>query len=160
MRYRLSREAEEDIIAIFASGARQVGVQQAGRYHDLLAKTFQFLAENPEAARERTEITPAVRVHPCETHPIIHVIEENEDILVLRVRHGRVDWQHDEQAQGKPWNPTLPASLLAGAFPTPGATGSPGRRSRPAAQSAGLASARKRSKVSPNGRALSSKIGT
>jgi hypothetical protein len=31
--------------------ASQFGIQQAERYH-LLERTFQFLAENPEAARE------------------------------------------------------------------------------------------------------------
>ena len=70
-RYRLSRKAEEDIIAIFMYGVSQFGIQQAERYHDLLERTFQFLAENPEAARERVEITPAVRVHPIESHIVI-----------------------------------------------------------------------------------------
>jgi toxin ParE1/3/4 len=95
-RYRLSRKAEEDIIATFVYGAEQFGVQQAERYHDLLERTLQFLAENPEAARERAEITPPVRIHPIESHVVIYTVDESGDIFIVRVRHGREDWRRDE----------------------------------------------------------------
>lgn len=95
-RYKLSRKAEEDIIATFTYGAAQFGLQQAERYHDLLEKTFQFLAANPEAARERLEITPPVRVHPIESHVVVYTIDEDGDVFIVRVRHGREDWQRNE----------------------------------------------------------------
>lgn len=95
-RYTLSRKAEEDIIAIFIYGVAEFGIQQAERYHDLLENTFQFLAENPEAARERPEITPPVRIHPIESHVVIYTVDADENILIVRVRHGREDWRHDE----------------------------------------------------------------
>ena len=63
-RYALSRKAEEDVIDIFMYGIAQFGIQQAERYHDLLERTFQFLAENPQAACERVENTPPVCIHP------------------------------------------------------------------------------------------------
>lgn len=96
MGYVLSRKAEEDIMSIYVHGAQQFGFEQAEHYHDLLGKTFQFLVENPEAARERTEITPPVRIHPVEVHLVIYTIDEHGTIFILRVRHGREDWQHDE----------------------------------------------------------------
>lgn len=95
-RYKLSRKAEEDIIAIFMYGVSQFGIQQPERYHDLLERTFQFLAENPEAARERMEITPAVRIHPIESHIVIYTIDESGDIFIVRVGYGREDWARDE----------------------------------------------------------------
>jgi toxin ParE1/3/4 len=95
-RYRLSRKAEEDIIAIFMYGVAQFGTQQAERYHDLLERTFEFLVENPEAARERLEITPPVRVHPIESHVVVYTIDEDGDVFIVRVRHGREDWQRNE----------------------------------------------------------------
>jgi toxin ParE1/3/4 len=95
-RYTLSRKAEEDIIAIFVYGVAEFGLQQAERYHDLLEKTFQFLAQNPEAARERLEITPPVRIHPIESHVVIYTIDEKKDVFIVRVRHGREDWRRDE----------------------------------------------------------------
>ena len=62
-RHLLSRKTGENIIATFMYGASPFGVQQAERYHAPAGETFQFLAENPEAARERAEITPPVRIH-------------------------------------------------------------------------------------------------
>jgi toxin ParE1/3/4 len=95
-RYTLSRKAEEDIIAIFVYGAAEFGLQQAEHYHDLLENTFQFLAENPEAARERLEISPPVRIHPIESHVVIYSVEDDGNVFIVRVRHGREDWRRDE----------------------------------------------------------------
>ena len=87
---------EHDIIATFVHGVEQFGVQQAERYHDLLDRTFQFLAENPEAARERAEITPPVRLHPIESNVVIYTIDDSGDIFIVRVRHGHEDWRRGE----------------------------------------------------------------
>ena len=51
MGYYLSRLAEQDLIKLFLDGAERFGVLQAEVYHDLLAHTFEFLADNPKAAR-------------------------------------------------------------------------------------------------------------
>ncbi len=92
MGYTLSQKAEEDIIGIFLYGAEQFGLEQAALYHDLLEKSFQFLADNPMAARLRHEISPPVRVHPTESHIIIYTTEENGDIHIIRIRHRHEDW--------------------------------------------------------------------
>nr|WP_255699324.1 type II toxin-antitoxin system RelE/ParE family toxin [Luteimonas sp. Y-2-2-4F] len=92
----MSRKAEEDVIAIFVHGARQFGLHQAERYHDLLDRAFGFLADNPEAGRERTEITPAVRMHPVESHIVLYKVDESGDLLILRVRHSREDWLQED----------------------------------------------------------------
>jgi len=92
MPYRLSRKAEEDVIDIFLAGARELGLPQAGRYHELLGAAFEFLASNPFAARERMEITPPVRVHPVGAHLIIYTLNVDGEVFILRVRHGHEDW--------------------------------------------------------------------
>jgi plasmid stabilization system protein ParE len=66
-RYTLSRKAEEDVIAIFMYGVADFGIQQTERHHSQLEHTFQFLAENPKAARECLQIRPPVRSHPWRT---------------------------------------------------------------------------------------------
>jgi toxin ParE1/3/4 len=66
----------------------QFGIEQAERHHDLLERTFRFLAENPGAARERVEITPAARIHPIESRIVIYTIDEDVDVFIIRVRHG------------------------------------------------------------------------
>jgi toxin ParE1/3/4 len=92
MRYRLSQRAEEDLIGIYVSGTRAFGNVQTERYYAGLEQAFDFLSDYPRAARERTEISPPVRVHPCRSHVIIYMVAEDE-VLILRVRHGHEDWE-------------------------------------------------------------------
>ena len=96
MGFRLSRQAEEDLIEIYWQGARQLGIEQARRYHQQLQKCIQFLSKNPRAARERTEITPPVRVYPFGSHLIVYSHTASEEILIIRIRHGLEDWVNDQ----------------------------------------------------------------
>jgi len=57
--FTLSRSAEEDLIQIYVEGATAFGLQQAQRYHQRLFRMFQFLAENPQAAPARHELSPS-----------------------------------------------------------------------------------------------------
>ncbi|WP_425545487.1 type II toxin-antitoxin system RelE/ParE family toxin [Labrys sedimenti] len=43
--------------------------------------------------RERMEFRPPVRVHFYQAHVIVHVLD-GSGILVLRILHGRQDWEH------------------------------------------------------------------
>ncbi|WP_417496630.1 type II toxin-antitoxin system RelE/ParE family toxin [Maricaulis sp.] len=47
------------------------------------------------AARERVEIAPPVRCHPHGSHLIIYVIDADDDVLVLRIRHAHENWAGD-----------------------------------------------------------------
>ncbi|MDW5317057.1 type II toxin-antitoxin system RelE/ParE family toxin [Rhizobium sp. PL01] len=91
MRFSLSGEAEEDIIAIAEQGVRLFGSGQAKRYHDELFAILDVIATNPRIARERDEIYPPVRIHPFKAQ-VVYRIEDNEAIFVIRVRHGNEDW--------------------------------------------------------------------
>lgn len=95
MGFKLSRKAEDDLIAIYRTGSEEFGVDQAESYFAGLEEAFGFLASYPRAARERFEIDPPVRAHPHKTHLIVYLIED-DDILILRVRHAREDWQRSE----------------------------------------------------------------
>lgn len=92
MPYRLTRKAAEDIRKIYAGGAEQFGFDQADSYHDLLKRTFEFLAHNPLAARRRLELSPPVRIHPVQSHLVIYQTEGDGSILIIRVCHGHEDW--------------------------------------------------------------------
>ena len=91
MPYRLTRQAEADLIAIYVAGFIEFGVPQAENYLDSLTDAFRLLADNPAIARLRREFGPPVRIHPHRAHIIIYQ-EIGSDILILRVRHGREDW--------------------------------------------------------------------
>ncbi len=96
MSYRLTRRAELDLIGIYRFGAETFGLAQADSYHDRLEAMFRLLSEQPLLARERTEIDPPVRVHPCGSHVIVYVTTDDGDVLIVRVRHGSEDWESDE----------------------------------------------------------------
>ncbi|AYG70678.1 type II toxin-antitoxin system RelE/ParE family toxin [Rhizobium sp. CCGE531] len=93
--FSLSVEAEEDIIAIAEQGVSMFGSTQARRYHDDLFAVLDLIAANPRMARELEEISPPVRIHPFEAHPIVYRIEENGAIFVIRIRRRHEDWTGD-----------------------------------------------------------------
>jgi len=92
MSFKLSAEAEEDIIAIAEQGVRMFGVDQAKRYNDELFSLFDLIAANPRIARERNKIEPPVRIHPFKAHLIVYRIEDDEKIFIVRICHGHEDW--------------------------------------------------------------------
>jgi toxin ParE1/3/4 len=71
--YKLQPEAENDLEAIWHHTAKKWGVEQAMQYVDAFDEAFQFLADNPLAARERTEFTPTVRIHSFQKHLIVYM---------------------------------------------------------------------------------------
>jgi toxin ParE1/3/4 len=92
MSFKLSVEAEEDIIAIAEQGVRLFGVGKAHRYHDDLFALLDLISDNPRIARERNEIVPPVRVHPFKAHLIVYRLDEDETIFIIRIRHAHEDW--------------------------------------------------------------------
>ena len=92
MTWRLSRAAEEDLIEIWLYGSEHHGPAQADRYQDSLESTFALLAQFPELARERSELTPPVRVHPFGSHLIFYLVRPTGSVFVVLVRHKREDW--------------------------------------------------------------------
>lgn len=99
MAYRLTRKAADDITAIYIEGVMRFGDAQATRYHGLLQSTFELIAANPYLARERTELSPPVRVYPVQSHLIIYAADDNRDVLIIRVRHGHEDWKQNPSGE-------------------------------------------------------------
>ena len=95
MAYRLTRQAEIDVIQIYVQGARDFGAAQAEAYHHKLEGAFARIAAFPQMARERPEISPPVRIQPCGRHIVVYVAEDGGDVLIIRIRHGHEDWAQD-----------------------------------------------------------------
>ncbi|MFX4087706.1 type II toxin-antitoxin system RelE/ParE family toxin [Sphingobium yanoikuyae] len=87
VRYRLTRAASDDIMAIFVNGVERFGLLQADLYHAGLAAAFERIAEYPFA----------VRLRRFRAHLILYDLVEENRPLILRVRHGREDWQAREE---------------------------------------------------------------
>lgn len=88
--YKLTPAAEGDLEAIWRYTAHSWGVEQAQRYIDSLATTFDLLDHEPALAREREEFTPPVRIHPHAHHLIVY-ITTGEGILIVRVLYKSMD---------------------------------------------------------------------
>ncbi len=88
---RLSPLAETDLEDIWTYSAENWSVDQADRYVDALAAAFDTIAHMPEIARERSEFTPPVRIHPSAQHVIIYRIRPDH-IEIIRVLGGKQDW--------------------------------------------------------------------
>ena len=91
MRYRLSRRAEQDLIEILEASLRRFGPRQTDRYQQGFENAFSLIAAFPGMARERRELDPPARVHPCGAHLILY-IEDEAGVLIVRLRHGSEDW--------------------------------------------------------------------
>jgi toxin ParE1/3/4 len=92
MAYRIARAAQADLINIYTDGVEQFGVVQAEKYQDRIEQVIVLIAENPEIARVRAEITPPVRIHPAKSHIIVYLIDDQNVVRILRVRHARENW--------------------------------------------------------------------
>lgn len=90
--WHLTRKAEEDLIDIWLDGVGKFGAAQADRYQDGLEAVFELLAQFPEMARLRQELTPPIRIHPTGSHLIVYQVRFDGNVLVIRVRYEREDW--------------------------------------------------------------------
>jgi toxin ParE1/3/4 len=90
--YTLRPAAKSDLEAIWDYTAQTWSAAQAETYVRKLFNAFDLLVANPDIARERTEYSPPVHIYRAEQHVIIYHIVANT-IEIIRVRHGREDWQ-------------------------------------------------------------------
>jgi toxin ParE1/3/4 len=93
--YRLSDQASRDIERLYEDGLVSFGLAEADRYYAGLLATFDFLVRYPRAARLRAEIDPPARAYRYRSHLIVYELDHEDAVVVLRVRHGREDWQAD-----------------------------------------------------------------
>lgn len=90
--YQTTYRAGQDIIALYVRGTEAFGTDQAESYHLGLIETFDLLTDNSQICREHTEFTPPVRLHSYRSHLIVYRIEGSH-ILIVRILHGRQDWE-------------------------------------------------------------------
>ena len=88
-RFRLSRQAEADLLDIAAYTLRTWGQEQAIRYIDELEAACHRLADNPEVGRACDYVRPGLRRMEHGRHVLFYRIEAKE-ILVVRVLHQRM----------------------------------------------------------------------
>lgn len=92
MQHRLAARAEADLDEIWYYVARESGsLEIANRLIDIITDRVFLLARSPWIGRSRAEdLAPGLRSSPVGEYVIIYSIE-NEEVLILRVIHGRRD---------------------------------------------------------------------
>lgn len=91
MRLRLSPEAKEDIYLMHEFGSLRFGVRQADTYVDDLMHLFAEVEQFPQAARERTDVVPSIRLWRYQAHNVCYRIE-GDIIWIVRILHHSMDW--------------------------------------------------------------------
>lgn len=86
--YRLTRQAEPDLLDVFLYGLETFGHLQAQTYAASMEDCLQLLAQNPRIGRLAPSLGPEVRRH----QPVSHVILYEKvafGVLVLAILHKR-----------------------------------------------------------------------
>ena len=91
MKIEISAQANADLDRMVQEGLRQFGRKQTEAYLASVYAAFRTIADFPHASREHAEFTPPVRVYPHRSHLILYLVE-GEQLIILRIRHGREDW--------------------------------------------------------------------
>jgi toxin ParE1/3/4 len=92
LRLHLTPAASADLEAIWLYTFETWSIAQADRYIDALNASFQVLCDVPEIARDRTEFSPPVRIHPTGRHLIVYQLSDDA-LTVIRVLGNRQNWQ-------------------------------------------------------------------
>jgi toxin ParE1/3/4 len=82
--------AEQDLLDIWLHTFTERGERQADAYLDDLSEVISLLAEQPQIARERTEFSPPVRIHPHAHHLIVYIANSG-GVNIVRVLHESMD---------------------------------------------------------------------
>ena len=88
-RFRLTPDAQSDILEIRRFTVSQWGVAQAQRYLVELRLAMQQLAETPALGKARPEVGPNVSSFPHSSHVIYYIVHEQQ-LVVFAVLHKRM----------------------------------------------------------------------
>src|SRR5436305_13694021 len=90
MRYRVSRDAEQDLDEIFAYWTERAGLKVASLLIDNIIDRFWLLGEHPDAGRSCDEMGPSVKCFPAGKY-LIYYRKSLKGTDILHVFHGARD---------------------------------------------------------------------
>ena len=89
---RVSRPADNDIVAISEYTTAEFGEEQARLYRDQLVSCFNLLLEYPELGRSADEIAAGLRRIRQQAH-VVFYLPSDDAILIVRVLHHAMDFE-------------------------------------------------------------------
>lgn len=87
--YRLTSDAQSDLIGIRQFTVKQWGLAQSRKYLSELRQTIRLLAESPSIGAARPDVGPEVLSFPHVSHVIYYVLHERQ-LVVFGVLHKRM----------------------------------------------------------------------
>jgi|SRR5215469_14385476 len=90
MKYRVSRDAADDLDQIFCYWAKRAGLEVADRLVDSITERFWLLADYPDIGHAADNIAPGVRCFPAGKY-LIYYRRQGGRTQILHVFHGARD---------------------------------------------------------------------
>lgn len=86
--YRLTKDADADLLKMFLYGFETFGQAQAEEYRIGMIRCFEILAGNPRLGRKADEFAPGGRRHEHAQH-VIFYDEQSDGVLITGIIHER-----------------------------------------------------------------------
>ena len=92
--YRLSRQTEADLLAIYKATEEKFGAYQADAYHAGLERSFGLLADFPRMGTSADELVAGFRRFRFQSHYIFYT-EDTGSILIRALVHVKMNLRPD-----------------------------------------------------------------
>jgi toxin ParE1/3/4 len=86
--YRLTKDADDDLLAMFLYGFEMFGLAGAQDYRDGMIRCFALLADNPRLGRRADQFATGARRHEHARH-IVFYQEQPDGVLIIGIIHER-----------------------------------------------------------------------
>ncbi len=90
-KYRISKQAIDDLNTIWIYTFHKWSKDQADRYYDLIIGEIEFIANNYTTGKSTEQTRKNYRVAKVKSHLIFYRKAENEIVEIVRILHQRMD---------------------------------------------------------------------
>ena len=90
-KYRISKQAIDDLNDIWVFTFHNWSKEQADRYYDLIIGEIEFIADNYLIGKSAEQTRKNYRVTKVKSHLIFYRKVENEIVEIVRILHQRMD---------------------------------------------------------------------
>ncbi|POY39396.1 type II toxin-antitoxin system RelE/ParE family toxin [Solitalea longa] len=92
MKYRISKEALNDLEKIWLYTFENWSVVQADRYFNLIMDEIEYISSNPKSGKDYSEVRSGYFRSRVKSHFIFYKINlKKEEIEIIRILHQRMD---------------------------------------------------------------------
>ncbi len=92
MKYKISKEARNDLKKIWLYTFENWSLEQADRYYDLIFNEIEYLQQNPTYGKDCGKIKKGYRRTKVKSHYIFYRINsERDEIEIIRILHQKMN---------------------------------------------------------------------